>query len=262
MLILDRFFFVYKPFRYERLVTSRRTLLAIGVLCWAPVSLIVACFYAFPEAYTIRFSPLVLGCTSITDHETQYAIVLTILLHIPFLVGIAFNVWLAFIALKNIRAVYKTQKRSQPKLQRRMSSIMVEDFMKNMRKKKQLHLASVIGGIVLSHTVAWATEILVVYVAKYKVAEPLQVVADVLYASQVMLHPFIKTLLIVEVRESFKKVLARFCKGSGKTDSNSKCTEASSPPPPPKMVQQVELEKREEHVPSSPPATKPTLASS
>ena len=155
MLTLDRFLFIYKPLHYEKLVTARRVLVAI-VITWLLCVLLSTLYFVLSSDFF--YDSELLYCFWSNPFGQIVFIVLTL---IPYLLGLLFNVWVVYIAVKNIHAVYKMQGRNEGKSEKRRSRVIREDFMKRMRNKKELHLMRVFGAIVISNTVTWIPYIVV-----------------------------------------------------------------------------------------------------
>ena len=120
-----------------------------------------------------------------------------------------FNIWLACIVLKNIRAVYNVRRSLA-------SNSDPDNIFKSIRKKrhqKQLHLVQVFGALLCSNAVTLLPVITFFFLRILAVNVPLVImsVAIILLDLQVILHPFVETVLIKEVREPYKKIALCCC---------------------------------------------------
>ena len=112
LLTLDRFFFIYKALYYEKLVTVRKMLVAIAMAWILSVLLTVLHYTLSDDTY---FASSVFLCVWESGIQNYITIVAEVL---PYLLGLLFNVWVIFIAVKNIRAVYKVQETPRGRLRR------------------------------------------------------------------------------------------------------------------------------------------------
>ena len=108
----------------------------------------------------------------------------------------------------------------------------MEDFMKRMRSMKELHLVQVFSAIILSSTVAWlpySIVALLTLIGKLSTRQQsiARAVSLVLFLSQVVLHPFVETAFIREVREPLMKMV-KCAFYSKKRDNSSQNTSDTS----------------------------------
>ena len=207
LMSLDRFLFIYKPLEYERKATPRRTLAAITVIAMLSVT-IGSSSYAVPEAMYFRESSL----SCILNHPKYGYIVLLITAAFIALAVIIFcNIWTIYIVQKNIKAVYKVRKllhnRDKESYSQRLSEILSKKC-----HKKQLHLFRVFGGLLLSNIITWIPTI-VVEMSRFISDPPLSIssASNILFLSQLAVHPILETTLISDVREPLKEMVTCAC---------------------------------------------------
>ena len=112
LISFDRFLFIYKPLKYERLVTSPRMLVVLIVLWIFCILLSLLPEFGFG---VVIFSPELLTCTAIISGThvhlgTEYSLVILVIVILPLILLIFFNTWVIFIVQKNIRAIYKVRR--------------------------------------------------------------------------------------------------------------------------------------------------------
>ena len=207
LMSLDRFLFIYKPLEYERKATPRRTLTAIALIALVSVT-IGSSSYAVPEAMYFRQSSL--SCT--LNHPKYEFIVLVITAaFIALAVIIVCNIWTIYIVQKNIKAVYKVRKSLHNSDKRTSYSLGLSEIQKKGHKK-QLHLFRVFGGLLLSNTITWIPTI-VVEMSRFISNPPLSIssTSNILFLSQLAVHPILETTLISDVREPLKEMVTCAC---------------------------------------------------
>ena len=207
LMSLDRFLFIYKPLEYERKVTPRRTLAAITVI--AILSIAIGLFsYAIPEAMYFRRSSL--SCT-LNHRKYGYIIFVITALFLALAVIIACNIWTIYIVQKNIKAVYKIRTSLHNK-DKESYNLGLSKILSKKCHKKQLHLFRVFGGLLLSSTIAWIPKI-VVEMSHFISNIPLSIstTSNILFLSQLAVHPILETTLISDVREPLKEMVTCAC---------------------------------------------------
>ena len=202
----DRFMFIYKPLKYDKIITCFRTLLVLG-LTWVFNALIsILPVIGYGDAI---FIPDLLAC--IFDHFHDYLYVILTIALIPMVPTLVCNIWLLCIVQKNIKAVYSVRRSSSS-----AASNQEEDkfykVMKKQRHQKELHLVWVFVALVCCNLVTWLPIIIQALLFSLKTDFPpvFSTVSIVLFASQAVLHPIVETSLIKEVREPHK-MIALYC---------------------------------------------------
>ena len=151
LMSFDRFLFIYKPLKYDRIMTPLRTLLALGIV-WL-VSIVVSLLPVFGYGNLI-FTPGSLSCTFDFSVEfSYYSLIVGAVSFVPILFIIIFNVWVVVIVQRNIRAVYKVKRSLSVTPNGQM-----DELMEHMRKKcheKQWHLIKMFGALLCSNMVTW-----------------------------------------------------------------------------------------------------------
>ena len=214
LMSFDRFLFVYKPLKYERIITIFRTMLVLA-LTWI-ITIVVAILPLVGYGDNI-FIPFLLSCSSDSSLVTgDYAVVGLVYGILCFIAIVVFNIWLSCIVMKNIRAVYNvnglpaTSSSDGDKLYASM---------KKKRHQKQLHLVRVFGGLLCVSVITWLP-VLILTIVQIAGEQPPQVLTNIFFvflSSLVILHPFVETLLIKEVWKPFKKMIVLFCCTKSKT---------------------------------------------
>ena len=221
----DRFMFIYKPLKYDKIITCFRTLLVLS-LTWifnALISILPLIGYG-----NVIFNQYFILC--VFDHSHNFLIVLLTTTLIPMVPILVCNIWLIYIVQKNIKAVYSVKRSSSS-----AASNQEEDkFYKAMKKQhhqKELHLVWVFGALMCCNLVTWLPIIIhsFLLIAEIDFPPVFSTVAIVLFVSQALLHPYVETTLIKEVREPHKMIVLYCCvKIKSKLSSN---ITSSSPEP-------------------------------
>ena len=209
----DRFMFIYKPLRYDQIMSSGKV--AIVLLIMWVIATVIAVLPLAGFGNIIFFPPF-LACMfhiAVAD-DSLYPVLILAVIGISIFVITFFNVWVIWIVQKNIRIVYqaKKSKGDQP-------STGDSDFYKNMKKKrneKQLHLLKVFGGLFLSNLITWlpltSVAVYVMITEEHnKVPIELYSAVHVLFLTQVLLHPIVETAFVWEVKHPIKKLITCYC---------------------------------------------------
>ena len=250
LMSVDRFLYFRLPLRYNKLVTTRRTVLVTALLWVYCVLLSIPLLLKFGE---IRFTQSVSTCTLYLLDRTDltyniyyevFSIVESLVLPIPVLVittvGVVTIVW---THLKKTYGVARELGLAQEE----------ENEVNRRRNSKQLQLAKLYGAVLISNLVTWTPNILNITVLLALCKKPFVIphgffVSNYLFfLSGVWLHPVIQVCMIPEIRHSVilcssRKVLL-CCSRMGRSVATN-VTNMTSPPPATNMT--------------SPPATNTT----
>ena len=214
----DRFLFIYKPLKYERIVTRFRILFVLG-LTWIFTTLIsILPIIGYGDALLDQH---LLACVFNQSHNYLYVILATAL--IPMVPTLVCNIRLLCIVQKNIKAVYSVRRSSSS-----AASNQEEDkFYKMMKKQhhqKELHLVWVFGALICCNLVTWLPIIIRAVIFGARGEEFLGQYSSatiVLFISQALLHPIVETALIKEVREPHKMITLYCCMKIGSKFSSN-----------------------------------------
>ena len=218
LLAFDRFFFIHKPLRYERLVTAKRMLLTVLVM-WCGCALLA--IFHLVLLREMRFDPLLLNCIWNTSNHEYFHILSAFFIILSYLVILVCNVWVVCIVLRNIRTVYKVQKLPSNVRQRRISREQMNSRMQHTRNRKQLHLMRVFGGIICSNTISWLPLVTLVFLLfirdvpsiMFTVPPEYTIISSILFTAQVVIYPILETTLISDIRNPMKKMITcGFCR--------------------------------------------------
>ena len=110
----DRYLFIYKPMRHDKIITSVRVFIVL-IIMWL-ISVIIAILPLVGFGHII-FDSLFLACSddisgTASDTNLAYAVFINIVYAIPIILIVIFNLLVVYIVQKNIRAIYK-YRRSQ-----------------------------------------------------------------------------------------------------------------------------------------------------
>ena len=208
LMSLDRFLFIYKPLEYERKATPRRILAAIAVIAMLSITIGLSS-YAVPEAMLFRRSSL--SCT-LNHPKYEYIVLVITAAFIALAVIIVCNTWTIYIVQKNIKTVYKVRKLLHNRDKRTSYSLGLSEILQKKCHKKQLHLFRVFGGLLLSNTITWIPTILV-EMSRFIFNIPLSIssTSNILFLSQLAIHPILEATLISDVREPLKEMVTCAC---------------------------------------------------
>ena len=201
----DRFMFIYKPLKYDRIITSFRTLLIL-VLTWIfSLFLSILPLIGYGD---VLFDRYFFEC--VFDHSLEhnhYIIVLSVAAVIPMVPILVCNIWLSCIVQKNIKAIYSVKKSSASN----QDEVKFYNVMKKQRHQKQLHLVWVFGALMCCNLVTWIPlliyNVLIIMGVNTQGYPNFPTATIVLFALQSLLHPIVETALIKEVWEPYKMIM-------------------------------------------------------
>ena len=223
---IDRFIFIYKPFKYDRIITRFRTLLVL-ILTYIFATLIAALPIIGYGRYGFDYHILTCDFDHSVDNS-YYFIVLLIYALLPVVPIAVCNMGLLCIVQKNITAIYSVRgsQSTTPKSEE-------EKFYKDMKKQrlqKQLHLVWVFGALICCNLVTWPPIVIhnLISIAEIDIPASVSTTFLILFTSQALAHPVVETLLIKEVREPCKTFIFSSCTKVKPNDSASTPTSVPS----------------------------------
>ena len=207
LLSLDRFLFIFLPFRYKKSVTAKRvtvTLVAIWVLC---IVLAVPPLFGFGE---IKFATSVGSCFVSFFGETPltkniyYILLLLLEALLPVTILIVTNVWLLCLVRRHFAQLFRTRKSltAAEKKQRRNT---ITRKVYKQHNHQQLQLLRVFGAVFLSNFITWlpALGLAIAAMAVDFDTVPAGVIAFVYltYISHSVIHPLLEACFIFQLRD-------------------------------------------------------------
>ena len=201
LIALDRFLYIHKPLHYDKLVTTKRTVVVIAAI-WL-LSTLLSLFHLV-ILRDVSFSYLEMECQWVITEHRYFHILSALAIILPYFVFLVCNVWVVVIVLRNISAVYRVQ----AGLSSRRSSVeAMRKKMSEKRHRKQLHLLRVFGAIICYNSLSsLPLAVLAVFslVNPHVIPDVFVIVADLLFVSQVVMHPILETTLVADIRKPLK----------------------------------------------------------
>ena len=206
----DRFLFIYKPLKYNHIITCFRILL---VLCLTWVLIALLAILPLVKYGDELFNQYQLICAF--DHSldrNRYLIVVLAAALLPMVPILVFNVWLSCIVRKNIKAIYSVRRSPSSAAHRREEDNFYH-VMKKQRHQKQLHLVWVFGALLCCNLVTWLPIIIrgLLFAVEVDFPGGYSTATTVLFTFQTLLHPIVESVLIKEVREPQKMIMLYCC---------------------------------------------------
>ena len=161
LISVDRFLCIKKPLHYNRIVTIKKTLVAVLLLWMFSILVSIPPLFGFG---TIRFSKFTLMCTiafrgyTFLAKNTFYLIFLVLASLSPVSILAVTNVWLLHIAQKAIRRNYQN-------IRRGASITVIREKIEKEYNKKQLNLMRVFFAIFITNIITWLPA-LVIFIAR------------------------------------------------------------------------------------------------
>ena len=205
LMSLDRFLFIYKPLHYDRYVTKWRTVVALAVTWIIAAAL---SFISLTEFGEFAFTGLYIGCGPNSSHYQILVIAVSVIAHIPVIIC---NLWICFIAQKNIRAIYKVGRQMEASSNTTRQIGAVYQSMKKKQQEKELHLCKVFGTLICFNIISWLPVMVTILIqlSGVMVSSAAFMAVQVILISRSTIHPIIETTVLKEVRMPLKSMI--FC---------------------------------------------------
>ena len=205
LISVDRFLYITQPLRYQKIVTSRTTIVAV-ILVW-----IFSILVSIPPLFkfgAIEFSRFTLTCTiafrgSGVVKNTFYLIFLVVVSLPAIAVLIITNVWLLYYTQKVIQRKYKN-------LREGASLSKLRENIKKEYNKKQLNLMTVFFAIFITNIITWLPAIVILIARAAYEPTPttslnlriyLTSLPFLSFLSQAVVHPILQVFLIKRIKE-------------------------------------------------------------
>ena len=216
LLSFDRFMYIYKPLRYDKLITATRTTVAVVIL-WLLIIVLVL-VNVFTQHVT--FSPPRLECVLEDPEKIIIPLINIAYLSIFLVVLIVCNSYVVYITQRNIRAIYRVRRSLTTDTERKFHRDKLNSKIRKTRHQKQLHMIRVFGSLFSSNIITWVPLAIVnvVNLFTFNVPVGLVVIGNMLFMSQVAIHPILETVLISDIREPMKKMVFYCCLKTNETE--------------------------------------------
>ena len=221
LMSIDRFLFIYKPLHYDRYLTKWRTVVAIAVAWLIAVAI---CILPLASFGTIIYIDQAFECKIFLG--PKYGIFLIVVSCLAILPVVVSNAWVCCIVQRNILAIYKVGWSIGDPASGHSEAYRSA---KKKRHEKERHLYLVFGALLCSNIVSWLPIIVtsLMLFSGQAVPQGGRAAAQVLFLSQVTVHPIIETALLKEVRVPLLAILFCCCAAvKAKLSSNKIATMA------------------------------------
>ncbi len=204
LLSFDRFFLIKCPLKYGRIVTTRRTTLAVVVVWLVCIVMCVPPFFGFGSMYydhpTFSCTPQFEGDSRLT-RNIFYLMVLLVEGLVPLSVIIIANVWILVIAQTQVRRIYSIRRST---LSKQYLSESIQHNLKKEKNRKQLQLLRVFGSILISNMISWIPLIVRIIEASVTSSDNSSLWSNFILIISIhfhsIIHPFLQASLIPEIR--------------------------------------------------------------
>ena len=206
LISVDRFIYIKFPFSYEKTVTKVRTVITVIVVWLLSIFVALLPLAGFGQiifSYTLETCLVNLFGETPLTRNINYMIFLIALGVIPVIIIVITNIWIVYIARKQIRKVYDLTSREDNRERKQIQKV---------KNKKQVALLKVFGGILIANFITW-TPVIIYSVVSIVVSGdnvPLWVLVFVFgtFIMHSVLHPFVEGIFIPDIRNTFKKVFS------------------------------------------------------
>ena len=194
MLSLDRFMFIYKPLRYNKIITATRITLAVIFLWTVSIAVRLVSILALEKP---TFSPQLLTCVWRSPTGIYISIWHVLCLSLYLVILLVCNSYVVYIVQRNIRAIYRVQRSFTTDTEKKLHQEKLNLKIRRSRHHKQLHLIRVFGSLFTSNLVTFLPlallSIIVVFTGDIPVG--ITAVANILFLSNVAIHPILETVI-------------------------------------------------------------------
>ena len=135
LLSFDRFMYIYKPLRYDKLITATRTTVAVAIL-WL-LNVVSVLPTVFTRSFT--FSPPHLTCIWEYSEQIIIPLINAAYLSIFLTVLIVCNSYVVYITQRNIRAIYRVRRSLTTDTERKFHRDKLNSEIRKSNHQKQLH---------------------------------------------------------------------------------------------------------------------------
>ena len=142
IMAFDRFLYIYKPLRYDKIITSKRIFIVL-VNMW--IALVLLAVFPLFGLRVIFYSPFLYCVPDLSLHNIGHLTCVVVLSVIPIIILLVCNVWVAIIVQRNIRAIYNARRTLSNDDEHKSHKTV-----KKKRSQKQLHLFQVFGALLCS----------------------------------------------------------------------------------------------------------------
>jgi hypothetical protein len=214
LLSMDRFIFIKFSFRYSRYVTVPRVSILV-ISAWVlAMSFVLVPLSGFGG---IKYSHVLSACTlyfSTSPENLHYAILLASQAAVLATIIVVLNVWIACIARREIRVVYRVRKslfRYQKSIATQRKNAASLRQLQNKKKDKQFTLTGMFGAILITNLIVWIPFVIVTILIGLLGSNP--VPNGVIISSffclylHALLHPLLEGCFVPEIKKTFKNIL-------------------------------------------------------
>ena len=209
LMSLDRFFYIYMPFRYDR--TSTKYIALASVIA----SLFVGIFLAVINVLTptsVYFN--IKGfCATIYDDSSRWAPALFLaMLTTVVLLTVVTNLSFSYIVLKTIRAVY-SKHYTDNKDKKTEAKQHLQKRVKSTQQKKQTRLCYMLTSFLLASLInilpigVFSVHLIINPTTSHAYPSIVIVLSTMIFYCQAIVHPVLETIFIVDIRKSMKKMI-------------------------------------------------------
>ncbi len=219
LISFDRFIFIKFCLYYNKIVTLRRTVIAVSVLWFICIAESILPLFGIGEIkYTYSLStclPYFIGETHVTKN-IYYMISVLLVSLVPIGIIILTNIWIVCIVNKQIKKIYRQRMNVCEGNNLRDFDYNIKEEIRKEMNQKQLVLMRVFGIILLANTVTWTpivihTLLLTVYADRdFPLGQYIFVYLSLMLHS--VLHPLIEGYFIPEIKATFRTIFTCNCK--------------------------------------------------
>jgi hypothetical protein len=202
LIAVDRLLFIKRPLRYHKIVTVPRILSAMLVVWSVCILMSILPFLGIGE---INYSHALFHCTLDFTTLKLYIFLIVGEALVPLLTLIISSLWVACIAWRHLKLVYKTPFGEQ-------QDNAAHQRVKKRKSKLQFHLVRVFSAIIIANILTWVPILILgvvaTFVDEFDIPIWYKTFSYLCFLFQPVLHPVLETSLISEIRFPILKTMS------------------------------------------------------
>ena len=227
LLSIDRFIFIKKPLHYHRIVTLKSVIPAIITTWLISITISVPPLFGIGQ---INYSQALFHCTLDIHEAKVYTLFLVAAALPPLTAIITSSLWVACIAQKHLRSVYKTQLSIIKNSEKQEFLQAIYKRAQRKKSKLQFHLVRVFGAIIVVNVITWMPMLSWICAAaainKQDIPLFYKSMTYLFFLLQPLLHPALEASLISDIKQPLRQMFGsmllylkcRLCRQQGGGD--------------------------------------------
>ena len=209
LISVDRLLFIKRPLRYHKIVTWRWICAAVVVIWGVSIAISLPPLFGMGQ---INYSYTLSHCIVDPHINSSYIIMLVLVALIPLTILTICTMWVACIAQRHLRAVYKTTLSLSSPLEKKKFTDSIYKRVKRKKSRLQFHLVRVFGAIIIANIVTWLPMLCwicagIALPSREDIPLPFKTVAFLTFLIQPVVHPLLEASLISDLKPQLSRLV-------------------------------------------------------